>query len=189
MRIDAPETIELVHVAVRLGDPALRAHVGAALGAAGDFAQVMSDTLADVVVTDLPQGLSHPTVALVPAERVEDALRNGAAFALPGTSPPDVIRAAVRAARSGLTGRLRQSPGRLPSSIDGLADEGAALSPRETEVLRLLSQGASNKVIARRLDISVHTAKFHVGSIMTKLGAASRTDAVARGMRLGLVLL
>ncbi|TIM33860.1 MAG: helix-turn-helix transcriptional regulator [Mesorhizobium sp.] len=63
-----------------------------------------------------------------------------------------------------------------------------ALSPREREVLALLAEGAPNKVIARRLNISVHTAKFHVAAILIKLGAANRTDAIAIAMRQGLVL-
>jgi len=71
-------------------------------------------------------------------------------------------------------------------------DDGAAarptLSPREAEVLALLAEGAPNKVIARRLNISVHTAKFHVAAILIKLGAANRTDAIAIAMRQGLVL-
>ncbi|TIW43722.1 MAG: helix-turn-helix transcriptional regulator, partial [Mesorhizobium sp.] len=62
------------------------------------------------------------------------------------------------------------------------------LSPREAEVLALLAEGAPNKVIARRLNISVHTAKFHVAAILIKLGAANRTDAIAIAMRQGLVL-
>lgn len=63
------------------------------------------------------------------------------------------------------------------------------LTARETEVLELLSQGLSNKLIARRLSISEHTVKFHVSSIYTKLDASSRTDAVSRGARLGLITL
>jgi DNA-binding CsgD family transcriptional regulator len=59
----------------------------------------------------------------------------------------------------------------------------AALTIREAEVLRQLITGASNKEIARRLDISIHTAKFHVASIVGKLGATGRTDAVARALR------
>ena len=62
------------------------------------------------------------------------------------------------------------------------------LSSREFEVLSLLAEGAPNKVIARRLDISVHTAKFHVASIIAKMDAANRTDAIATAMREGLVL-
>ena len=62
-----------------------------------------------------------------------------------------------------------------------------ALTPRELEVLTLLAEGASNKVIARRLGISVHTAKFHVGSLLDKLDAIGRTDAVAQAARLGVL--
>jgi DNA-binding CsgD family transcriptional regulator len=62
-----------------------------------------------------------------------------------------------------------------------------ALTPREIEVLRLMSDGLVNKEIAGRLGISEHTAKFHVASILGKLQASSRTDAVARGIRRGLI--
>jgi DNA-binding NarL/FixJ family response regulator len=61
------------------------------------------------------------------------------------------------------------------------------LTPREIEVLRLLADGLGNKDIAMKLDISEHTIKFHIRSILGKLGAASRTDAVARGLRSGLI--
>jgi len=64
-----------------------------------------------------------------------------------------------------------------------------SLTPREREVLELVSQGLSNKLIARRLQISEHTVKFHVSSVSTKLGASSRTDAVWRGLRRGLITL
>jgi len=63
------------------------------------------------------------------------------------------------------------------------------LTPREIEVLSLLAEGASNKAIARRLGISVHTAKFHVGSLIDKLDAVGRTDAVAHAARLGVIQL
>jgi DNA-binding NarL/FixJ family response regulator len=66
-------------------------------------------------------------------------------------------------------------------------DRDAALTPREQEVLTLLAEGASNKVIARRLGISVHTAKFHVGSLLNKLDATGRTDAVTHAARLGVL--
>ena len=66
-----------------------------------------------------------------------------------------------------------------------LPDE--ALTAREREVLELLSRGLPNKLIARRLQISEHTVKFHVSSIYAKLGATSRTDAVSRGVRRGLI--
>ncbi len=61
------------------------------------------------------------------------------------------------------------------------------LTPREIDVLALLAEGASNKAIARQLGISVHTAKFHVGSILDKLDATGRTDAVAHAARRGVI--
>jgi DNA-binding NarL/FixJ family response regulator len=63
------------------------------------------------------------------------------------------------------------------------------LTPREVEVLALLSEGLSNKLIATRLGISDQTVKFHVAAVCGKLGAANRTDAVRRGVRRGLVAL
>jgi DNA-binding NarL/FixJ family response regulator len=63
------------------------------------------------------------------------------------------------------------------------------LTPRELEVLQHLAEGLPNKAIARRLDISEHTVKFHVNAIMSKLGVQSRTEAVVRATQLGLILL
>jgi two-component system, NarL family, nitrate/nitrite response regulator NarL len=63
------------------------------------------------------------------------------------------------------------------------------LTPREVEVLQLLAEGLSNKLIGSRLGISEHTAKFHVNAILGKLGAQGRTEAVVRAARLGLILL
>ena len=61
------------------------------------------------------------------------------------------------------------------------------LTPREKDVLVLLAEGASNKAIARQLGISVHTAKFHVGSLLEKFDATGRTDVVAHAARLGVI--
>ncbi len=61
------------------------------------------------------------------------------------------------------------------------------LSPRELDVLALMAEGASNKTIARQLGISVHTVKFHVGSLLDKLDATGRTDAVAHAARRGVI--
>ena len=66
-------------------------------------------------------------------------------------------------------------------------DPAALLTPREREVLALLADGASNKAIARKLGISVHTAKFHVGSLLDKLDASGRTDAVTHAARRGVI--
>lgn len=65
----------------------------------------------------------------------------------------------------------------------------ATLTPREVEVLRLLADGDSNKIIAYKLGISDHTVKFHVASILSKLNAGSRTEAVTLGVRLGMIYL
>ena len=71
--------------------------------------------------------------------------------------------------------------------VSASADGDVLLTPRELEVLALLAEGASNKVIARRLGISVHTAKFHVASLLDKLDAVGRTDAVAQAARRGVI--
>jgi DNA-binding CsgD family transcriptional regulator len=73
----------------------------------------------------------------------------------------------------------------VPQLDDGTASR---LSARERQVAELLVEGASNKLIARRLGISVHTAKFHVAAVLEKLGARNRADAVAIVMREGLVV-
>jgi DNA-binding NarL/FixJ family response regulator len=64
---------------------------------------------------------------------------------------------------------------------------GSDLTPREIQVLQLLAEGLVNRDIADRLNISEHTIKFHIGSILGKLQASSRTEAVARGLRSGLI--
>ena len=76
-----------------------------------------------------------------------------------------------------------------PNADTRQAEGDPALTPREAEVLMLLAEGASNKTIARRLGISVHTAKFHVGRLLDKLDASGRTDAVAHAARLGVLRL
>jgi DNA-binding CsgD family transcriptional regulator len=75
----------------------------------------------------------------------------------------------------------------MVASLSPSGESDTALTPRELEVLTLVAEGASNKTIARRLGISVHTAKFHVGSLLDKLDATGRTDAVAAAARLGLI--
>ncbi|MDA9507247.1 transcriptional regulator [Bradyrhizobium sp. CCBAU 11386] len=68
----------------------------------------------------------------------------------------------------------------------GMPDD-IALTQRELDVLALMAEGASNKMIARQLGISVHTVKFHVGSLLDKLDATGRTDAVAHAARRGVI--
>ena len=77
----------------------------------------------------------------------------------------------------------------LPSRADDGDEPAESLTPRELQVLQLLARGFANKQIAQELGISEHTVKFHVNSILAKLGAQSRTDAVVRATRLGLITL
>jgi DNA-binding NarL/FixJ family response regulator len=113
---------------------------------------------------------------------------------VPIDAPAEQLQAAIQAAAQGLIVLPGFHPSwlyeRTPVVATGtlpVTDE--ALTGREREVLELVSQGLSNKLIARKLQISEHTVKFHVSSISTKLGAASRTDAVSRGLRRGLITL
>ena len=76
---------------------------------------------------------------------------------------------------------------RAASGATAEHDAGVALTARELEVLALLAEGASNKLIGRRLGISAHTAKYHVASLLEKLDAVSRTDAVAQAARIGIL--
>jgi DNA-binding CsgD family transcriptional regulator len=68
-----------------------------------------------------------------------------------------------------------------------VSPEGAALTPRELDVLRLVARGLGNKEIAAELDLSTHTVKYHLASVLEKLGVRSRTEAVSLGIRTGLV--
>jgi DNA-binding NarL/FixJ family response regulator len=100
------------------------------------------------------------------------------------------LAAAVTAVAAGLTSL---EPALLEELLPAHSLEDSrpveALTPRELEVLQLLAEGLANKSIAQRLEISEHTVKFHVNAIMGKLGAQSRTEAVVRATRLGLILL
>ncbi len=113
---------------------------------------------------------------------------------LPRNANGDDLDAAVTAVAQGLivlhpsiASRLSPSiPTPLPNHISA---DSTDLSQREQEVLHLLALGLPNKTIAAQLTISEHTVKFHVASIMAKLGATSRTEAVRLGVRRGLVVL
>jgi DNA-binding NarL/FixJ family response regulator len=130
-------------------------------------------------------------------EETLDALYAGASAILPRWAESTEIATAIDVARRGLALLPRHVLERLldassPTSEESLRNDGAnrvSLTPREHEVLAAMADGASNKVIARRLGISLHTAKFHVAAILAKLDADSRTEAVARAAHLGLVML
>lgn len=107
-------------------------------------------------------------------------------------APAPELQAAVVAAAQGLVVLPLAVAGQVVaqrSAIQAVVGESLhePLTGRERDVLGLISQGLPNKLIARQLSISEHTVKFHVSSIYTKLGASSRTDAVSKGARLGLI--
>lgn len=113
---------------------------------------------------------------------------------LPASLPGADIVTAIEAAAAGLVVIESSDIGtllRAPSSVSGGGSSALIepLTPRETEVLRLLAAGLGNKEMASRLVISEHTIKFHVASIMGKLGAGSRTEAVTLGIRHGLIMI
>jgi DNA-binding CsgD family transcriptional regulator len=101
---------------------------------------------------------------------------------------PELVGALIGALDG--TGDVAASVGpRAPSGSDGALPPGQPLTPRELEVLALLAEGQGNKQIAGRLRISEHTVKFHVASVFEKLGAGTRAEAVAIGVRRGVVML
>jgi DNA-binding CsgD family transcriptional regulator len=107
---------------------------------------------------------------------------------LPDSTTAEQLIAALVAVGNGLTvtnsEEVMGSGPRRPTELRPLVE---ALTPRELQVLRYLADGLSNKEIAASLSLSDHTVKFHVASILGKLGAASRAEAVAQGLRRGLV--
>lgn len=124
-----------------------------------------------------------------------ELLRQGAARAvLPVTISSVELVAALRAVTTGLIVLHPSTIGAVPHAATigtsrATEEFTESLTRREREVLQMSAAGLGNKEIAARLNISDHTAKFHVGSILGKLGAASRAEAVAMGIRRGLVLL
>jgi DNA-binding NarL/FixJ family response regulator len=148
------------------------------------------------------QALSVPVVALVEdADDAAHAWRAGAQGLLRRNAEPTDMEAALVAAARGLTVVASEfravlaapQPPTLPHPSEQPPDDEPVLleplTPRELEVLRLVAEGLPNKTIARRLDISEHTVKFHINSLLGKLGVSSRTEAVVRATRLGLVFL
>jgi DNA-binding NarL/FixJ family response regulator len=141
---------------------------------------------------------STPTVLL--SVRIHALLKKRAAAlhirsVLPLNVTSDQLLAAIQATVAGLTVTLEpfgetEDTYTAPNRAGGIGPEGRLaeyLTARETAVLRLMALGFGNKEIASRLDISEHTAKFHVSSILAKLGASSRTEAVSIGITRGLV--
>jgi two-component system, NarL family, response regulator YdfI len=176
---------------------------------AGSFGTVASlapfarSTELDVIVIDsnsIQDLLLEPTseAAIVLLTEVSDArsisrlLRSGVRAILSRESEPDHVLSAIFAVYDGLV--LLSMPtaeslaavfGDQPLEVeDELSEE---ITSRETDVLRMLAEGLVNKDIAALLGISEHTVKFHISSILDKLGASTRTEAVTQGIRRGLI--
>lgn len=156
------------------------------------------EILADLIQPDGTLGPSNeltqdgvPLAVLAASESDARALWDaGARVILLRSTPLPRLIAALSAAAQGLIvvdDPLLTLFARVPPAEDPPLDE--PLTAREKEVLQLLAQGMANKAIARTLAISEHTVKFHVNAILTKLGAQSRTEAVVRASRAGLVIL
>jgi DNA-binding NarL/FixJ family response regulator len=118
--------------------------------------------------------------------RVLGALQGGARGCLPKTATGAEL---LEAAQGAVLGEPVLHPGTTAALLQQLRGDGPApnLTPRESEVLRQVAAGQTNKSIALKLGISEHTVKFHLGSAMAKLGAASRAEAVAVAIRRGLI--
>jgi DNA-binding CsgD family transcriptional regulator len=168
-----PAPTARLRVAVYAVDLLRRTALSRVVAEAGHIVVAAHDA-ADVVLADgdcLP-GEARPVVTL-----------GGADYDLPGVLSRDAgasqIDAAIRAVSAGLIVRL---PDGMDAGFGAMRETGghALLTPRELEVLATLAEGMTNKAIARRLNISLHTVKFHVESLFRKLGARTRTEAVAK---------
>ncbi len=182
-------------------DPLVRSGLAAVLDAYPGLvlkeALASADTavVADVVVWDWPEaehaGTLAPVLALVSApQEARQALRSGARGALSRSTPTHAIASAALAVASGhwvldetFAAALLHLGDTTSTPLPSL------LSPREQQVLELLSEGLSNRELATRLGISRHTAKFHVNAILDKLGATTRTEAVVIAARSGVLTL
>lgn len=142
-------------------------------------------------LTDVTEA-GYPVVVLLPEPEAARTVKPSSAQGmLLRTSAAPVLAAALGAVTSGLIVFDPAVSALLLATI-GAPEEtyhNEPLTPREQDVLHAMAQGLSNKLIARQLDITEHTVKFHVNAILGKLGAQSRTEAVVRATRAGLILL
>ena len=177
--------------------------VGAAASAEGATEELVET--ADVVIVGTngeleevlevlqAQGLTGtlPIVLLMTEQRTaawaNRALRAGVRGILPHNLSATTMHVALEAVAQGLT-VLETSDHSLRGNDGEAAEFVEPLTARERDVLEMLAQGRGNREIAAQLRISEHTVKFHVASILGKLGAATRTEAVSIALRRGLIL-
>ena len=127
-----------------------------------------------------------PIVVVTDGPISSRAFQSGVRAVLPREAAPEQIVAALHAVSAGLVAVPAESSSLVMHTGTPEA-EVEPLTPREMEALEMLAEGLSNKQIAARLNISEHTAKFHVNSILSKQHAGTRTEAVIRGIRSGFV--
>ncbi|MGI9252181.1 MAG: response regulator transcription factor [Thermomicrobiales bacterium] len=192
-------------VLVIAGSPALRAGIAALLATDAGITPLLdapeTGSPLAAIVLDLESGdraaadveaiwPKVPLVLLGGRDVLDGQVFIGAPLAmLAPDADADALGAAVRAVAAGLIVIDPERGASLfrPRTSVGTPDPGEALTPREREVLALVADGLPNKAIARELGISEHTAKFHVGSLLGKLDAASRAEAVAIATRRGVL--
>ena len=199
---------DVVRVAIVTADPLVRSALSTGIAFSPELDLADDVAQADVAVWDPGMGagterygeiaaLRVPAAVLAgDAEHASAALAAGARAVLArGLAAPALCAALIAIAR-GLTVFDDASRAQVvPEAIDPAAAREPAATPgeeltaRELQVLQLLAAGLSNKAIARELEISEHTAKFHVNGILAKLGASSRTEAVVAAARRALVIL
>jgi len=193
-----------IKVALLSDDPLLRAGLSSLLAQLGSIDVVERDR-AEVALWDAGvdsskaltrlaelRQLDMPVVAVVGDQaHVAPALAAGARGVVLRDHVGPGIHAALAAVRSGLTVMDTELANSLvPNTPPREHTKGRGeLTERERQVVQLLAEGLSNKLIADRLGISDHTAKFHVNGVMVKLGASTRTEAVVEAMRRGLIKL
>jgi DNA-binding NarL/FixJ family response regulator len=178
--------------AILAGRPAITVVGRSAPGA--QLARAAADLRPDVIILDgdsvVSTTLARDTVVVVllddPATQSAGALRAGARAVLRRTASPAELVAAIEAAAAGL---VVMDPSAVAISNARSESAGEPLTRREREILTLLADGLGNKTIAARLGISDHTVKAHVGAIFDKLHVGTRAEAVALGLRLGLIAL
>jgi DNA-binding NarL/FixJ family response regulator len=174
-----------LRVLLRAANPVRREGLAVMLEAAGHT--LVTDT-PDVIVCDLARDAEPPAEAEAPVIVLTDQ-------AMRGEPPAGVLPLAVTAAqldpalRAVAAGLLVRAPD--AATHDGFRaapdDAPPLLTPREAEILTRVGQGMSNKAVARALGISVHTVKFHLEALFAKLDATSRAEAVAKGLRGGVI--
>ncbi len=181
----------MIRVHIRAASPVVRAGLEALVRARSDMELADSPEAADVLIRDEASEESGmaPLVILSDESAAQDMLRSSASVVLPRTAPEAQIVAAIYAAAAGLIAFPAEDASVLRSSAWPPAGDAPAepLTRREIDVLEMLAEGLANKMIAHKLEISEHTVKFHVNSILAKLNCGTRTEAVMRAIRLGLL--